>query len=408
MPLNRPPYIPKEITVHLGAPSENAENVSLSFLDYVKNVASSEIYPTWEPAAIRANILAIVSYALNRVYTEYYRSRGYDFDITSSTAYDQKFIKNRTIFDSIANAAEETYRSYIRHKGYVEPLAAKFCNGTTSTCDGLSQWGSQHLAQEGYNSIDIIRNYYGDDIEIVVNAPIQEMTPSYPGTPLRMGVVGEPVALLQTYLNRISQNYPAIPKIWPVNGIFDEETEAAVKKFQQVFNLTQDGIVGSATWYEIMRLYVGIMRLAELVSEGMTLSDLSFQYPGILQQGDSGEEVLLLQYMLAVLGEFNTELPVISLDQEFGPETTDAVKKYQKYAKLPVDGIVGRRTWEQLYSDFSTIDFALRSDRVRFPLQATAETSSVLNRFSKTTRFGQYPGRELGLGSSDRSEVKLV
>ena len=166
------PYVPQQITVHLGAPSSDAENVTVSFSDYVKNVASSEIYPTWEESALRANILAIVSFALNRVYTEFYRSRGYDFDITSSTAYDQFFVKGRSFFSNVAKLADELFNSYLRRPGFVEPLAAKFCNGTTVTCEGLSQWGSQRLAQQGYNTVQILRSYYGE-VEIVANAPIQ-------------------------------------------------------------------------------------------------------------------------------------------------------------------------------------------------------------------------------------------
>ena len=169
------PYIPRTITVHLGAPDQAAENVTVSFPDYVKNVASSEIYPTWEPAAIRANVLAIVSFALNRVYTEFYPSRGYDFQITSTTAYDQKFIRGRDIFQPISQVVDEFFDDYIRRVGFVEPLSAKFCNGTTTKCDGLSQWGSQELAQAGYNFMDILRRYYGDDIELVLDAPVRDL-----------------------------------------------------------------------------------------------------------------------------------------------------------------------------------------------------------------------------------------
>lgn len=174
-------------------------------------------------------MLAIISFALNRVYTEFYPSRGYNFQITNTTAYDQKFIRGRSFFQSISAVVDEIFNDYIRRQGFVEPLSAKFCNGTTSTCDGLSQWGSQEMAQTGYNSMEILRHYYGDDIELVVNAPIQDITQSYPGSPLRLGSVGEEVAVVQTSLNRISQNYPAIPKIKPVTGIFGEDTEYSVR-----------------------------------------------------------------------------------------------------------------------------------------------------------------------------------
>ena len=166
------PYIPAQITVHLGPPTASAANVTVSFADYVKNVASSEIYPTWEDSALVANILAIISFALNRVYTEFYRSRGYDFDITSSTAIDQKFINGRNIFENVGRLVDGLFNTYLRRQGFVEPLAAKFCNGTTVTCDGLSQWGSQELAQQGLSSVEILRRYYGEDIEIVRNAPL--------------------------------------------------------------------------------------------------------------------------------------------------------------------------------------------------------------------------------------------
>ena len=191
------PSVPPRITVHLGAPSASADNVTVSFSDYVKNVASSEIYPTWEESALRANILAIVSFALNRVYTEFYRSRGYDFDITSSTAYDQFFVRGRSFFSNVSRLVDELFNSYLRRPGFVEPLAAKFCNGTTVTCEGLSQWGSQALAQQGYNSTQILRSYYGD-VEIVANAPVQDYVSSYPGTPLRRGSVGPNVVVIQT------------------------------------------------------------------------------------------------------------------------------------------------------------------------------------------------------------------
>ena len=173
MPVQVTPYVPRSITVHLGAPDSWAENVTVSFPDYVKNVACSEIYPTWEPAAIQANVLAIISFALNRVYTEFYPSRGYDFQITSSTAYDQKFIRDRNIFENISRVVDEIFNDYIRRTGFMEPLAAKFCNGTTSTCAGLSQWGSQELAQQGYGAMEILRYYYGDNIELVRDAPVQ-------------------------------------------------------------------------------------------------------------------------------------------------------------------------------------------------------------------------------------------
>ena len=385
------PYIPSTITVHLGLPDQWAENVTVSFPDYVKNVASSEIYPTWEPAAIRANVLAIISFALNRVYTEFYPSRGYDFQITSTTAYDQKFIKGRNVFENIAQVVDEIFNDYIRRKGYVEPLAAKFCNGTTATCDGLSQWGSQELAQAGYDSMSILRYYYGDDIELVTNAPIQDVTQSYPGTPLRLGSVGSDVVILQTMLNRVAQNYPAIPRITPALGVFNQETEDSVRQFQRIFNLTPDGVVGKATWYKLVYLYVGVNQLSELVSQGQTFYNVQFLFPGVLQEGDRGEGVQVLQYMLALLAEFDQALRSVQVDGVFGSVTAQAVRYYQQQVGLAADGVVGPATWNSIYRhfiaaerDLQNMDGAQRSGGGAAAAAAMGAAGTV-----------QYPGRPL-------------
>ena len=175
------PYIPETITVHLGSPDSNAPNVTVDFPTYVKNVASSEIYPTWPENSLRANIYVIVSFALNRIYTEWYRSRGYDFDITSSTQFDQKFINGREIFENISRLVDELFNDYVRRQGSIEPLFTAFCNGTTVTCGGLSQWGTVGLAQDGLTPYEILQYYYGDDIDIVRNAPVRSASPLIPG-----------------------------------------------------------------------------------------------------------------------------------------------------------------------------------------------------------------------------------
>ena len=404
------PFIPQTITVHLGRPDQPAENVTVSFQDYVKNVASSEIYPTWEPAAIRANVLAIISFALNRIYTEYYPSRGYDFQITSTTAYDQKFIRDRDIFENISTIVDEIFNDYIRRVGRVEPLAAKFCNGTTTTCAGLSQWGSQNLAEQGLNSIEILRRYYGNDIELVVDAPVETLGQSYPGTPIRLGDIGEAVFVIQVSLNRISQNYPAIPKIRPVNGIYDEKTQEAVRQFQRIFNLTPDGIVGKATWYQLVNLYIGVTQLGELVSEGQRFRRVGFQYPGVLRQGDSGGGVWSLQYMLAVLAQFNAVIPQVRVDGTFGAGTERAVRAFQNFAGLPEDGVVGEQTWNALFRNYVGIGNYLERDRVRFP-NDTAQTSAGQEGnegYSQTVRLGQYPGYTMVPGQSDRKGEVMV
>lgn len=398
------PYIPDRITVHLGPPDTPAENVTVSFPDYVKNVASSEIYPTWEPAAIRANVLAIISFALNRVYTEFYPSRGYDFQITSSTAYDQKFIRGRNFFDSISRVVDEVFDDYLRRPGTLEPLAAKFCNGTSVTCDGLSQWGSQELAQQGLDAMSILRRYYGDNIELVTNAPVQGVRSSYPGYPLSLGNSGPEVAVIQSSLNRISRNYPAIPKIPAVTGVFDRPTRDAVMTFQQVFGLTTDGVVGKATWYALVRLYVAVTDLAELVSQGQNFYSVRFAYTGPLREGDRGGSVGVLQYMLAILAQFDNSLPQIRVDGDFGPTTARAVRQFQQANGLSVDGVVGERTWESIYRAFASAERDLRRDDVRFP----DDGAYAAGTYRQHVRAGQYPGRELALGETDRREISLV
>ena len=392
------PYVPQSITVHLGPPGADAENVTVSFPDYVKNVASSEIYPTWEPAAIRANVLAIISFALNRVYTEYYPSRGYPFNITSSTAYDQKFIKGRSIFENVSEIVDSIFNSYIRRIGFVEPLAAKFCNGTTTTCDGLSQWGSQAMAEQGADSITILRSYYGDNIEIVTNAPVMGIRYSYPGAPVRLGDRGEAVLRIQTMLNRISRDYPAIPKVQPVDGIFGEGTEQAVIKFQQIFSLTPDGIVGSATWYKLVFLYVGVLDLAELVSEGQTFyaNAIPLEFSDVVAPGDTGEEVRVIQYLLSVVSEFYSNVPPVAVDGVYGPATRQAVIAVQQMAGLPQDGVVGEQTWQALYRLYAGIADTMTEYTNVIPEQYRPQLAE-----SDATSLTQYPGRPLILGSTD-------
>ena len=392
------PYVPQSITVHLGPPGADAENVTVSFPDYVKNVASSEIYPTWEAAAIRANVLAIISFALNRVYTEYYPSRGYPFNITSSTAYDQKFIKGRSIFENISEIVDTIFNSYIRRIGFVEPLAAKFCNGTTTTCDGLSQWGSQAMAEQGADSITILRSYYGDNIEIVTNAPVMGIRYSYPGAPVRLGDRGEAVLRIQTMLNRISRDYPAIPKVQPVDGIFGESTEQAVIKFQQIFSLTPDGIVGSATWYKLVFLYVGVLDLAELVSEGQTFyaNAIPLEFSDVVAPGDTGEEVRVIQYLLSVVSEFYSNVPPVAVDGVYGPATRQAVLAVQQMAGLPQDGVVGDQTWQALYRLYAGIADTMTEYTNVIPEQYRPQLAE-----SDATSLTQYPGRPLTLGSTD-------
>ena len=349
------PVIPTYITVHLGRPNQPAENVTLPFTEYIKNVASSEIYPTWPENAIRANILAQISFALNRIYTEYYRSRGYDFDITNNTAIDQAFNKDGEVYSNISAIVDEIFNNYIVRRGRVEPLYAQFCDGYTTSCNGLSQWGSVTLANRGLSPIEILRYYYGDDISLVYNAPISDNTQSYPGTALRRGSFGDDVVTIKRELNRISQNYPAIPKIQYINGVFDLETENAVKKFQEIFNLSPDGIVGKATWYKIKQIFASVKRLSELTGEGLTISEVSRRYTRELNMGSQGEDVEALQYYLAFIGYFFPELPPIPITGFFGELTRDAVFSFQNTYGLPVTGVVDANVFNRIEQVYNTV-----------------------------------------------------
>ena len=402
------PAIPQQITVHLGSPSSYAANVTVPFIDYVKNVASSEIYPTWDESALEANILAIVSFALNRVYTEFYRSRGYDFDITSSTAIDQAFVNGRSYFENISRIVDRLFNDYLRRPGFVEPLAAKFCNGTTVTCEGLSQWGSQNLAQQGLNSVQILRNYYGN-VEIVNDAPIRGITSSYPGTPLRRGSTGPAVVVVQVELNRISQNYPAIPKLATTDGIYGSRTEESVRRFQEIFGLTPDGIVGKATWYALVRLYTAVTNLSELRSQGQQFYSINWEYPDPIQEGDTGDKVRHLQYMLSVLSSYIRNIPPVTVDGIFGSATRDAVVAAQRWFGLPETGQVDDRTWDEIYDQFSGIENTSLRDGEVFPaMRATATRQAVpamagngRTFYSKTTTLTNFPGEDLRIGKRD-------
>lgn len=377
--------IPTYITVHLGRPQNAAENVTVPFLYYLKNVACSEIYPTWPYEALKANIWAQASLALNRIYTEWYPSQGYDFDITNSTAFDQAFVKDRNIFDSVAVVVNEVFNQYIQKANYQEPYYAEYCDGKIASCPGMKQWGTLSLANQGYTAIEILRYYYGDSILIRESNNIQDIQASYPGV-LRIGSSGQEVREMQEFLNAIAINYPAIPVIFPVDGIFNENTEAAVRVFQRQFNLTVDGIVGKATWYKISYIYAAVRKLAELTSIGRIEDLYSGQYPGTpLQEGDRGVEVQLLQYYLSAIAVFYPQIPNVSIDGRFGPELFKAVLNFQRSFGLIEDGIVGRETWNRIYALYETL-----SDKI-VPDESIPE----------------YPGMTLQQGSSGENVRRI-
>lgn len=255
--------IPEYVIVHDGAPGDStARNYWVRYKDYIKNVACSEIYPTWPEASIYANILAIQSFTLNRVYTEWYRNQGYDFTITSSTAYDHKWIYGRNIYEDIDYLVDTIFANYLSRPGVRQPIFTSYCDGRRVNCQGLSQWGSKYLGDEGYSAIEIIRYYYGNDMYINTAEQISGVPSSFPGYDLAVGSSGEKVRQLQQQLNRIARNYPAVPTL-VADGIYGPATEAAVRTFQRIFNLPQTGVTDYATWYEISEIYVGVSRIAE-------------------------------------------------------------------------------------------------------------------------------------------------
>lgn len=349
-------FIPETVTVHLGAPDESAANVTVPFIDYIKNVASSEIYPTWPTQSLEANITAQVSLALNRIYTEWYRSRGYDFDITSSTAFDQAFVYGRNVFDETSEVVDRIFNQYLVRPNTVSPLFASYCNGTTSTCAGLSQWGTVALAESGQSREEILGFYYGD-IDIAETNDIRTPEESYPGTPLSLGAQGEDVRIIQEQLNRIAINFPQLPLI-AVNGSFDNQTRETVSTFQRLFILPINGTVDRATWYRISQIYTSVKRLGELTSEGQRASYNQQLYPGSpLKLYSRGSEVQEIQFYLQRISRFNNAVTAPVLDGIFGSGTQSAVISFQNAYGLAPTGIIDEADWNRLVSVYNgTLD----------------------------------------------------
>lgn len=366
-------FIPSTITVHLGSPKNtSAKNVKVSFPYYIKNVASSEIYPTWPESALRANIYAQISFALNRIFTEWYPSRGYNFDITNHTGYDQYFVEGRNIFENISKIVDEVYNEYVKKIGALNPMFTQYCNGTTVTCAGLSQWGTVSLADKGYSPLQILQHYYGKNIQIAETDLIQGIESSYPGYALKQGMSDPAVITLKKELNRVRKNYPLIPAIVNEDAYFDEATTKAVREFQRIFDLGVDGIVGKATWNKLSYIYVAVLKLAELNGEMIPLPE---NPPSIvITEGSSGPYVLLAQYLLKVISNYYSEVPFVDLTGFFGKQTYEAIKAFQNAFGLVPDGIIGPLTWNRLYRVFLGIG-------------------------STTGLAVEYPGKLLTLGS---------
>ena len=311
----------------------------------------------WPEQALRANIHCQISLALNRIYTEWYPSKGYTFNITNSTSYDQYYVHGRTVFDVMVRLTDDIFNTYLRKTGTVNPYYSEYCDGKSVTCPGLKQWGTVTLAKQGKTPLQILKYYYGSNIEIVRTHNIQAIPQSYPGSPLRQGDSGTAVFTLQRQLNRIAKDYPFFGKL-TVDGVFGPRMASTVKTFQRQFNLTADGVVGRQTWYKISYIYVSVKDLAELTSEGETssgtLSDGSWGGTA-LRTGSTGSAVEQVQFWLNTLAQYESALPSLSVDGRYGAATASAVRAFQRRYGLTVDGVVGRETWNAIYNEFRSI-----------------------------------------------------
>ena len=356
----RYPIVPNNITIHLGTPDEAAKNITVPFTDYISNVAASELYPTWPRNALTANIYAIISFAMNRIYNEWYRSKGYNFDITSSAKYDQTYTLNRSTYENIDDIVGEIFDNYVVKGNQIQPYFTTYCDGRITTCNGLSQWGTVTLANEGKNPLSILKNYYGNDISIKYNAPVGDTKEGFPGNDVGLGYAGNPVLAIQRDLRRIRQNYPAIPDITDTLGIYEKTTEAAVKKFQEIFSLPITGIVDKATWYKIKYIYTSVKKLSDLYSEGITEEEATFLYTDELKYGDTGIEVEYIHYFLDAIAFLDKDIPRLPTNSIYNNNTITMVKAFQEKYNLPVTGIF-------TYSDWTVLKNAYRNILKSFP-----------------------------------------
>ena len=351
----RYPIVPNNITVHLGEPDENVRNITIPFTDYISNVAASELYPTWPKNALIANIYTIISFAMNRIYNEWYRSKGYNFDITSSPKYDQTYKEGRSTYENIDDIVNDIFDNYVVKENQIQPYFTRYCDGRVTKCDGFSQWGSVTLANQGKTPLEILKNYYGNDISIKYNAPVGDLSQGYPGYSISLGNAGNPVLAIQRDLRRIRKNYPAIPNITNTLGIYDEETENAVKTFQEIFNLPVTGIVDKATWYKIKYVYTSVKKLSDLYSEGLTKEEATFLYEDEITYGDTGIEVEYIHYFLDAIAFLDPDIPRLATNSIYSNNTITMVKAFQQKYNLPVTGIFTYTDWLVLQNVYNTI-----------------------------------------------------
>lgn len=349
------PLIPNTITVHLGEPDEAAKNITVPFIEYIKNVASSELYPTWPEEALKANILAQISFTLNRLYNEWYRSKGYDFEITSSPKYDQNFIENRTIFENISKHVDELFNSYIRKQNTIDPYFTEYCDGKQSTCDGLSQWGTIELSKQGKKYLDILKYYYGNDIELVEDAPTSEAIISYPDKELKLGDANDNIRIIKRQLNRIAVNYPGIPTLPKINQFFDTDLENSIKKFQEIFNLDITGTLNKSTWYKIKYLFTSVKKLEDLYGEGIKAEDVTVEFENSLGIGEKGDQVRLIHYFISTIAYFDEDIPLLELTNEYNKNTKEIIIAIQNKYGLETTGRVDIKTWNKIRNIYKDI-----------------------------------------------------
>ena len=351
----RYPVVPNNIIVHLGAPNESAKNINVPFTEYISNVASNELYPTWPKNALIANIYAIISFTMNRIYNEWYRSKGYNFDITSTPSYDQAFVENGSTYENISNIVDEIFDNYIVKQGQVQPYFTRYCDGRNTTCNGLSQWGSVTLANQGKTPLEILKNYYGNDISIKYDAPVGDNTLGYPGYEIKYGAAGNTVLAIQRDLRRIRRNYPAIPDITSKVGIYDDDTVSAVKKFQEIFGLPITGVVDKATWYKIKYIYTSVKKLSDLYSEGISEDEATFLYTDKLNYGDTGIEVEYVHYFLDAIAFLDPDIPRLKTNSIYNNNTITMVKAFQEKYGLPITGDFNYSDWTVLKNTYDNI-----------------------------------------------------
>lgn len=351
----RYPVVPNNIVVHLGSPSSNSRNITVPFISYISNVAASELYPTWPQNALIANIYAIISFTMNRIYNEWYRSKGYNFDITSSPAYDQTYTENRSTYENINNIVQEIFNNYVVKGKGIEPYFTSYCDGRKLICNGLSQWGSVTLANQGKTPLEILKYYYGNDISIKYDAEVGDGTIGYPGYDIELGSFGNPVLAIERDLKRIRNNYPAIPEIPSSPGIYTNDLANAVKKFQEIFNLPVTGVVNKATWYKIKYIYNSVKKLGDLYSEGITEEEATFLYNDKLALGNSGIDVEYIHYFLDALAFLDPDIPRLQTNSIYSENTVTMVKAFQKKYGLPVTGDFTYSDWKVLKEEYEKI-----------------------------------------------------